>query len=218
MTEASNRASFEKIVEWAYGTLPEKVRDLPDFPGIQVVDEPPKEMLEAMSKRGNWPQNTDLLGCYSGISRIKRQHNSVQIAPNLIFIFRGPILRRSKGNLPTEVKQVVWHEVAHWLGYDERQVKELGLSGSFKDIACGPLESNALTAGLQQRLPDAIEKEDEADQQLRCLKCYSTDVVCREVGKTLTPSGAWLTDPVLVHAKICKCGSCGYEWDDEDSR
>ncbi len=46
----------------------------------------------------------------------------------LIFVFRGPILRCSKGDLRTEVKRVVWHEVAHWLGYEtEEQVKALGL-------------------------------------------------------------------------------------------
>jgi hypothetical protein len=38
-------------------------------------------------------------------------------APDLIFVFRGPILRCSKGDLRAEVKRVVWHEVAHWLGY-----------------------------------------------------------------------------------------------------
>src|ERR1700691_1469265 len=51
-----------------------------------------------------------------------------ETSPELIFVFRGPILRCSKGNLPAEVKQVVWHEVAHWLGHDEGEVKELGLS------------------------------------------------------------------------------------------
>jgi hypothetical protein len=34
----------------------------------------------------------------------------------------------SKGDLRAEVKRVVWHEVAHWLGYEtEEQVKALGL-------------------------------------------------------------------------------------------
>ena len=50
------------------------------------------------------------------------------VAPDLIFVFRGPILRCSKGDLRAEVKQVVWHEVAHWLGYEtEEQVEALGL-------------------------------------------------------------------------------------------
>jgi predicted Zn-dependent protease with MMP-like domain len=216
MTEASNSASFEQIVERAYSTLPEEIRKLPDFPGIQVADEPPGEMFAEMSKRRNWPLGTELLGCYSGVSRTKRQHNLVQTAPDLIFVFRGPILRCSTGNLPAEVKQVVWHEVAHWLGHDEGEVKELGLSLSFKDLAPHSLESGAPDAILQ-RLPEAVENEEEENHNLRCLKCYSADVTCRELNKPLTNAASSLSDPIAVHAKICTCNSCGYEWDDEDN-
>jgi predicted Zn-dependent protease with MMP-like domain len=155
MTEPSNTARFEKIVQWAHSTMPEKIRNLPDFPGIQVVDEPPVEMFERMSKRSNWLPGTELLGCYSGVSRTKRQHSLVQTSPELIFVFRGPILRCSKGNLPAEVKQVVWHEVAHWLGHDEGEVKELGLSLSFRDIPRDPIESEAATGVARRRALDS---------------------------------------------------------------
>ncbi len=65
-----------------------------------------------------------MLGCYSGVVRTKQSHLQIRIAPDLIFVFRGPILRCSKGNLRAEVKRVVWHEVAHWLGYEtEEQVQ-----------------------------------------------------------------------------------------------
>jgi predicted Zn-dependent protease with MMP-like domain len=124
MPEATKIESFEEIVEWAYGTLPEKVRDQPDFPGIQLAEEPPEEILKAK----NWPPGIEMLGCYSGEFRTKRRHTQVRIAPDLIFVFRGPILRCSKGDLRAEVKRVVWHEVAHWLGYEtEEQVRDLGL-------------------------------------------------------------------------------------------
>ena len=123
MAEATNSETFEEIVEWAYSTLPQKIRALPDFPGIQVVDEPPEDIL----KRRNWPRGREMLGCYSGVYRTKRQHNLLRIAPDLIFVFRGPILRCSKGDLRAEVKRVVWHEVAHWLGHDEKEVRDLGL-------------------------------------------------------------------------------------------
>jgi hypothetical protein len=53
MTEPTDAASFEKIVQWAYSTLPEEIRNLPDFPGIQLADEPAVEMFEKMSKRSN---------------------------------------------------------------------------------------------------------------------------------------------------------------------
>jgi predicted Zn-dependent protease with MMP-like domain len=124
MAEATNSESFEEIVEWAYGTLPQEIRDLPDFPGIQVADEPPEDVL----KGKKWPPGREMLGLYSGIHRTERLHNHVRIAPDLIFVFRGPIERCSRGDLRDEVKEVVWHEVAHWLGHDEEEVKDLGLA------------------------------------------------------------------------------------------
>jgi predicted Zn-dependent protease with MMP-like domain len=128
MADTTNPKSFEEIVEWAYSTLPKKIRDLPDFPGIQVVDEPPADVLEEISNREKWRGGTELLGLYSGIFRTKRSFAQVKYAPDLIFVFRGPILRCTKGDLRAEVKRVVWHEVAHWLGYEtEEQVEALGL-------------------------------------------------------------------------------------------
>jgi predicted Zn-dependent protease with MMP-like domain len=128
MVDTVNPESFEEIVEWAYGTLPKKIRDLPDFPGIQVADEPPPEVLQEMGDREKWRHGTDLLGLYSGTFRTKRSFTQLKYAPDLIFVFRGPILRCSRGDLRAEVKQVVWHEVAHWLGYEtEEQVEALGL-------------------------------------------------------------------------------------------
>ena len=123
MTEAARSESFEELVERAYRTLPKKIRDLRDFPGIQVVDEPPIGVL----REKNLPKGRELLGLYSGVFRTERSSSQLRMAPDLIFVFRGPILRCSKGDLRAEVKRVVWHEVGHWLGHDEEQVKELGL-------------------------------------------------------------------------------------------
>jgi predicted Zn-dependent protease with MMP-like domain len=128
VADTKNPETFDQIVEWAYSTLPQEIRDLTDFPGIQVADEPPADVLADMSKRKKWPHGTELLGLFSGIHRTQRRHSLLHIAPDLIFVFRGPILRCSKGDLRAEVKEVVWHEVAHWLGHDEEEVKELGLT------------------------------------------------------------------------------------------
>src|SRR5258708_35790630 len=96
-------------------TSPED-QDLPDFPGIQVVEEPPEDVLKDAAKRKNWPKGTEMLGLYSGVHRTERQHFQTRIAPDLIFVFRGPILRCSKGDLRAEVKRVVRHAGAQWLG------------------------------------------------------------------------------------------------------
>jgi predicted Zn-dependent protease with MMP-like domain len=218
MADATHTETFEEIVEWAYSTLPQKIRDLPDFPGIQVVDEPPADVFGDLSNRMKFRRGTELLGLYSGVHRIERRHDLLRIAPDLIFVFRGPILRCSKGDLRAEVKRVVWHEVAHWLGHDEEEVKELGLSLGVEDVAHHPLESEAPKTILQQRLRDTLDEAGEAKkQQPRCIKCYSADVTCRELDKPLTYSGARLSDHLPVHAKICTCNSCGHEWDDEDN-
>lgn len=123
MVVPASPESFEGLVEWAYNSLPQQIRDLPDFPGIQIAEEPPAEIL----KKKNWSPRTEMLGCYTGVYRTERSHNQLRTSPDLIFVFRGPILRCSRGNLRAEVKRVVWHEVAHWLGHDEAQVKDLGL-------------------------------------------------------------------------------------------
>jgi predicted Zn-dependent protease with MMP-like domain len=124
MPAPASPETFDDIVEWAYSTLPQTVRDQPDFPGIQVAEEPPADIL----KKKNWPRGTEMLGCYSGVVRTKQSHMQLKVAPDLIFVFRGPILRCSRGDLRGEVKRVVWHEVAHWLGYEtEEEVQALGL-------------------------------------------------------------------------------------------
>src|ERR1700722_19638705 len=104
MADTPNSKSFEDIVEWAYSTLPQKIRRLPDFPGIQVVDEPPPEIFKEMADREKWRHGTELLGLYSGIHRTKRSFYQLKYAPDLIFVFRGPILRCTKGDLRAEVK------------------------------------------------------------------------------------------------------------------
>jgi predicted Zn-dependent protease with MMP-like domain len=218
MTDAANPEAFEEIVDWAYRTLPQKIRDLPDFPGIQVVDEPPADVFQDISHRKKWRRGTELLGLYSGVHRTEQRHNLVRVAPDLVFVFRGPILRCSKGDLRAEVKQVVWHEVAHWLGHDEAEVKELGLSLGVEDVPSHPLEGETRKTPLQQQLRDTLDEAAEAkDQQPRCLKCYSADVTCRERDRSLTNAASSLSDPITVHAKICTCNSCGHEWDDEDN-
>jgi len=147
-----------------------------------VAEEPPCEVLKDIRQLRNWPEEREVMGLYSGIHRNQPRHFQSRIAPDLIFVFRGPILRCSKGNLAAEGKQVVWHEVAHWLGHDESEVKELGLSRAFEDIAIDPLEGWP-PSGSRESFPDNREDESNAEHQPRCLKCYSADVSCRDVDR-----------------------------------
>jgi len=212
MAEPAKPLTFDDIVDWAYSTLPQKIKDLPDFPGIQVADEPPEGYLKTRKPR------TEILGLHVGVHRTERETHQLRPFSDLIFVFRGPILRCSKGDLRAEVKRVVWHEVAHWLGHNEEEVRELGLSCSAEDAANSPIEVAASEIALLQELRNTpSEPSNVMEQQLRCIKCYSADVTCRECEKPLSYAGANSFDPITLHAKSCNCNSCGYEWDDEDT-
>ena len=219
MEEVASSDSFAKLVEWAYSTLPEKIRDLPDFPGIHVVDEPPD------GDKGKLAPGKELLGLYRGVRRTERRFNTIRKSPDLIFVFRGPIQRCSRGDLRAEVKQVVWHEVAHWLGHNEEEVKDLGLSAispRIEGVANQLLEDHVngvdiIAASKTARRQLSETFVDATEQPLRCLSCYSADVTCRELLRSVTDSSAWLSDPIPVLARICTCKACGLEWDDEDN-
>ena len=213
MADSTNSAHFEDIVQWAYSTLPQEIRDLPDFPGIQVADEPPEEVFRETAKRRNWPAGTEMLGLYSGIYRTEPQHFSTRIAPDLIFVFRGPILRCSRGNLRAEVKRVVWHEVAHWLGNDEEAVKQLGLSTSDSFEESTSARPDCLASGdAEHPSSESIEDVSSLANRPRCIHCYSADLSVRKIARPLSYS----FDPATVDATIFRCRSCGSEWQDDD--
>jgi len=111
-----------------FRTLPPKNQAPAGFSRNQRVGWASSGGIKEMADRKKWRHGTELLGLYSGIFRTKRSFTQLNYAPDLIFVFRGPILRCSKGDLRAEVKKVVWHEVAHWLGFEtEEQVEALGL-------------------------------------------------------------------------------------------
>ena len=208
MAEPIDPRTFDEIVDWAYNTLPQKIRDLPDFPGIQVVDEPPEGYLKTKKRR------TEILGLHVGVHRTKRETYQLRPFSDLIFVFRGPMLRCSRGDIRAEVKEVVWHEVAHWLGHNEEEVEELGLSPS----ADHPTDVAASEIALLQELRNTPSRPGNLmEQELRCIKCYSAGVTCREREQPITSYGAWLSDPLPIRSKIWTCNSCGCEWDDDDN-
>ncbi len=112
---------FQEKVKAAYETLPPKIRALPDFPPIEILDEP---MHPAPGR--------EVLGRFLGISRPKKLTFTIPCGPTVIHIYRGPVKRhtsRCGKEIDAVLKTVVWHEVAHWLGFHtEQEVAELGLN------------------------------------------------------------------------------------------
>jgi predicted Zn-dependent protease with MMP-like domain len=101
---------FDKLVEKALRVVPPRFRKRLENVAIVVEREPPRP---------------GLLGLYQGRPLPHRSVYDGFSMPDKITIYQGPHerLARSDAELEKIVRDTVWHEVAHYFGLDERQVR-----------------------------------------------------------------------------------------------
>jgi predicted Zn-dependent protease with MMP-like domain len=112
---------FDKLVQEAYGLIPSRFRKRLQNVAMLVEAEPtPAQLAEA----GVGPGGT-LLGLYQGRPLTGRSVFESFAMPDRITIFQDPHERLAHGeaHLKQMVEDTVWHEVAHYFGMDERQVR-----------------------------------------------------------------------------------------------
>lgn len=107
---------FDELVRQAYGKVPRRFRARMGNIAIIVEREPSPRQAG---------QGTTLLGLYEGRPLTMRSVFEGFAMPDRITIFQGPHerLARSPAHLRELVDETVWHEVAHYFGMDERQVR-----------------------------------------------------------------------------------------------
>lgn len=112
---------FDKIVEWACSQIPYRFRRRLRNLVFVVEPEPSREVLE---RQGIGPGST-LLGLYEGRPLTGRSVFDGTLMPDRITIFQRPHerLARNRAHLEEMVYETVWHEVAHYFGLDEAQVR-----------------------------------------------------------------------------------------------
>lgn len=105
-----SRAEFDRIVENALRKIPRRFRVLLDNTILVVEREPPQ---------------LNLLGLYQGCPRTERSVGDGFNLPDQITIYQGPHerLARTEAELEQLVSDTVWHEVAHFFGMSEVQVR-----------------------------------------------------------------------------------------------
>lgn len=67
-----------------------------------------------------------LMGLYEGVPYTERSYGEAWMMPDKITLFIQPVLAEAKalGREPAEViREVVWHEVGHLLGLDEKRAR-----------------------------------------------------------------------------------------------
>jgi predicted Zn-dependent protease with MMP-like domain len=113
---------FYELVERAVDGLPPELSRLLDNVAI-VVDEWPDYSTPLVS---SGPGET-LYGLYEGVPLTERGAGYYGVLPDKITIFRGPLERDfAKDELEKQVRITVVHEIAHYFGFDEERLEELG--------------------------------------------------------------------------------------------
>jgi predicted Zn-dependent protease with MMP-like domain len=112
---------FDQLVAEAWARIPPRFRRRMQNIALLVEDEPSPGQLA----RGRVPRGGTLLGLYEGRPLTQRSVFESFAMPDRITIFQGPHQRlaRSPEDLARLVEDTVWHEVAHYFGMDERQVR-----------------------------------------------------------------------------------------------
>ncbi len=112
---------FDRMVAAAYARIPARFRKRLKNVALMVEAEPSAQQL-ARSRVG---RGGTLLGLYEGRPLTTRSVFEPFAMPDRITIFQGPHerLARTPEHLARLVEDTVWHEVAHYFGMNEFQVR-----------------------------------------------------------------------------------------------
>ena len=112
---------FDRLVEAACARIPARFRKRMKNIAVVVESEPSSQQL-ARSRVG---RGSTLLGLYEGRPLTRRSVFESFTMPDRITIFQGPHerLAQTPEHLAKMVEDTVWHEVAHFFGMNELQVR-----------------------------------------------------------------------------------------------
>ena len=110
---------FDELVERALEGVPKELSELLENVVIVVDDWPEEHMLAE-------GEHDTLYGLYEGVPITQRGSDYYGL-PDKITVFRGPLERDfPPDELEEEIRVTVVHEIAHYFGFDEDRIEELG--------------------------------------------------------------------------------------------
>ena len=112
---------FEQLVEEALGKIPFVIREKIKNVAVCVEKEPSGEQLKKLGVR----YGGNLLGLYEGIPKNVWGRGFGNNLPDKITIFEDSIKKTvsNKKDLENLIIDVVWHEIAHHFGFNEKEVR-----------------------------------------------------------------------------------------------
>ena len=115
--------NFENLVERALRDLPQEIFEKTENVEITIEIRPTQEQL----KKGGIRAGGLLLGLYEGVPQAKWGRGFGNVFPDKITLFQEPIeiLAHSEAEILDILKNTIFHEIGHHLGFDEKGVREL---------------------------------------------------------------------------------------------
>jgi predicted Zn-dependent protease with MMP-like domain len=120
--KAPSLAALEVLAQDAYRRLPEHFRSLCENLVIQVDDYATDEVLDAMGIASE----LDLLGLFQGVGLPFRSHAAPGQMPNMVWLYRVPILlywAEHDESLGSVVTHVLVHEIGHHFGLSDDDIE-----------------------------------------------------------------------------------------------
>jgi predicted Zn-dependent protease with MMP-like domain len=125
--KALSLAELELLASDVYRRLPRRFRDLSADLVIQVDDFPTEEVLDHMGAESEF----DLLGLFQGVGLPFRAESDPIQMPNMIWLYRRPILdywAEHEETLGAIVKHVLVHEIGHHFGLSDDDMEAIEAS------------------------------------------------------------------------------------------
>lgn len=120
--QETDLAHFDRIARQTVAMLPAPFAALAAAVALRVIDWPPREILDDLEI----DDPLDLTGLYDGIPVTEKSWMDQPMGPDVVWIFRRPILDewQARGDVALDdlIAHVVVHEFAHHFGWSDDQI------------------------------------------------------------------------------------------------
>ena len=126
-SKSPSLTDIEIIARDAFAELPTHFRDLCEGLIFHVEDFPSEDVLTAMDAESEF----DLLGLFQGVGLPFRSNDDIAQMPNMIWLYRRPILdywAENDETLGHVVTHVLVHEIGHHFGLSDDDMEAIEAS------------------------------------------------------------------------------------------
>jgi predicted Zn-dependent protease with MMP-like domain len=125
---APSLAEMEMLAHEIFERLPKRFRELCEGLIIRVDDFPTDEVLDELNAASEF----DVLGLFQGVGLPFRSHQDVAPLPNMVWLYRRPILdywAEHEETLGHIVRHVLIHEIGHHFGLSDDDMEAIEATG-----------------------------------------------------------------------------------------